>query len=120
MYQAETPADLLKKKRKLPGSRSSWTRVASTVFLLGTTSLLTDISSEMVSAMLPLYLLVALRFSPFQVGVLDVLYQGASVLVRVMSGLVADRCRRPNQFSEVGCGLSAVCKLRLLIAGRIW
>jgi len=120
MYQAETPADLLKKKRKLPGSRSSWTRVASTVFLLGTTSLLTDISSEMVSAMLPLYLLVALRFSPFQVGVMDGLYQGATVLVRVMSGLVADRWRRPKQVAAVGYGLSAVCKLGLLIASSSW
>src|SRR5205814_8838405 len=94
MYQAETPADLLKNKRKLPGSRSSWTRVASTVFLLGTTSLLTDFSSEMVCAMLPLYLLVALRFTPFQVAVMVGLYQGASVSVGVLCGLLAARLRR--------------------------
>ena len=116
MYQAETPADLLKNKRKLLGSRSSWARVAPTVFLLGMTSLLTDISSEMVSTALPLYLLVALRFSPFQVGVMDGLYQGAAVLVRVISGLAADRWRRPKQVAAVGYGLSAICKLGFLIA----
>src|SRR6266850_2716728 len=120
MYQAETSADLRKNKRKLPGSRSSWASVAPTVFLLGMTSLLTDISSEMVSATLPLYLLVALRFSPFQVGVMDGLYQGATVLVRVISGLVADRWRRPKQVAAVGYGLSAICKLGLLIASSSW
>ena len=97
MYQADNPADLLKNKRGVLGSRISWTNVGSTVFLLGVTSLLTDISSEMVSATLPLYLLVALRFSPFQVGVVDGLYQGAAVLVRVASGLISDRWRRPKQ-----------------------
>ena len=80
------------------------------------TSLLTDISSEMVSTALPLYLLVALRFSPFQVGVMDGLYQGAAVLVRVISGLAADRWRRPKQVAAVGYGLSAICKLGFLIA----
>jgi MFS family permease len=120
MYQTETSADLLKNKRKLPGARSSWASVAPTVFLLGMTSLLTDISSEMVSTTLPLYLLVALRFSPFQVGVMDGLYQGATVLVRVISGLVADRWRRPKQVAAVGYGLSAICKLGLLIASSSW
>jgi MFS family permease len=116
MYQAETSADSLKNKRKLPGSRSSWASVAPTVFLLGMTSLLTDISSEMVITTLPLYLLVALRFSPFQVGVMDGLYQGAAALVRVIGGLVADRWRRPKQVAAVGYGISAVCKLGFLIA----
>lgn len=120
MYQGDNPADLLKNKRGVPGSRISWTNVGSTVFLLGVTSLLTDISSEMVSATLPLYLLVALRFSPFQVGVVDGLYQGAAVLVRVASGLISDRWRRPKQVAAAGYGLSAICKLGFLIAGSSW
>lgn len=120
MYQAETSADLLKNKRKLLGSRISWINVGSTVFLLGMTSLLTDISSEMVSTTLPLYLLVTLRFSPFQVGVMDGIYQGAAVLVKVISGLMADRWRRPKEVAAVGYGLSAICKLGFLIAGSSW
>jgi MFS family permease len=120
MYQAEASAELLKNKRRLLRSRRSWRDVGPTVFLLGTTSLLTDISSEMVSSTLPLYLLVTLRFSPFQVGVMDGIYQGAAVLVRVISALVADRWRWPKQVAAVGYGLSAFCKLGFLMVGSSW
>ena len=117
MYQAENASELLKTKRVGLVSRGSWVRVGRTVFLLGLTSLLTDISSEMVSAILPLYLLVQLRFSPFQVGITDGLYQGVSVLVRMLSGWIADRWRRPKEVAACGYGLSAFCKLGFLAAG---
>jgi MFS family permease len=117
MYRSEIPGELLKNTRTLLGSRIRWANVGTTVFLLGMTSLLTDISAEMVSTTLPLYLLVTLRFSPFQVGVTDGIYQGAAVLVGVVSGLVSDRWRRPKQVAAVGYGLSAVCKLGFLIVG---
>jgi MFS family permease len=120
MYQAESAGDLLKKKRVVLSSRRAWISVGRTVFLLGLTSLLTDISSEMVSAILPLYLLVQLRFSPFQVGVTDGLYQGASVLVRILGGWLADRWRRPKEIAASGYGLSAFCKVGFLIAGNSW
>ena len=120
MYQAETSAALFKKKFKLPGSRLNWMRVGSTVFLLGTTSLFADISSEMVATTLPIYLLVTLRLSPFQVGLTDGIYQGAAVLVKVISGMIADRWRRPKEVAVVGYGLSALCRLGLLAAGGSW
>jgi len=120
MYQAENAGDLLKRKRVVLRSRAAWLSVGRTVFFLGLTSLLTDISSEMVSAVLPLYLLVRLRFSPFQVGVTDGIYQGASVLVRLMSGWIADRWRKPKEVASFGYGLSAICKLGFLAAGSSW
>jgi len=120
MYQTETSSDLLKNKRELLGSRNSWLHVGATVFLLGMTSLLADISSEMVSTTLPLYLLVTLRFSPFQVGVMDGIYQGAAVLVKVISGLVSDRWRRPKEVAATGYGFSAICRLGLLMVGGSW
>lgn len=120
MYQAENTGDLLRNRRQLFGSRTSWITVGTPVLLLGMTSLLTDISSEMVSTTLPIYLLVTLRFSPFQVGVMDGIYQGAAVLVTVIGGLVADRWRRPKEVAAVGYGLSAVCKLGFLMVGSSW
>lgn len=114
MYQVENSGDLLKNKRQLLGSGDTWTRIGRTVFLLGVTSLLTDVSAEMVNTILPLYLLVTLRFSPFQVSVADGIYQGAAVLAGVVSGLVADRSRRSKHVAAAGYGLSAVCKLGFL------
>jgi MFS family permease len=90
--------------------------VPRTVLALGLTSLFTDISSEMVSTILPLYFLVYLALSPMALGVLDGLYQGGSVLARVAGGFAADRLRRSKEIAVIGYGLSAVCKLGLLLA----
>ena len=79
--------------------------------------MLTDISSEMVVAVLPLYLVYTLGFTPLQFGVVDGIYQGASALVRLVSGFVGDRWRGTRRSPSVGYGLSAVCKLGLLVVG---
>ena len=91
MYPIENSGDLLKNKRNQLFSREMWASVGRNVFFLGLTSLLTDISSEMVTATLPLYLLLTLRLAPLQFGLIDGINQGASVLVRIASGLIADR-----------------------------
>jgi MFS family permease len=92
--------------------------VAANVVALGAVSLVTDVSSEMVTAVLPLYLIVALGLSPLQFGLLDGLYAGATVLVRLVGGHVADRWQRRKLVAGFGYGLSAICKLGLLAAGR--
>jgi MFS family permease len=94
-------------QRRLP-------RLAGTVLALGTVSLLTDVSSEMITAVLPVYLTLALGLTPLAFGVLDGLYQGVSVLVRLVGGYAADRLGRPKATAQVGYGLSALCKLGLL------
>jgi MFS family permease len=88
--------------------------------LLGLTSLLTDISSEMVATVLPLYLVYSLGLTPLQFGMIDGLQQGAAALVRVTGGFVADRWRRHKEVAVVGYGLSAIAKLALLAVGSAW
>src|SRR3954453_13997820 len=90
-------------------------RVGGTVLLLGTCSLLTDISSEMVSAILPLYLVATLGFSPLQYGIVDGIYQGASAIVRLAAGFLGDRLGRHKLLASIGYGTSAVCKLGLAL-----
>lgn len=95
-------------------------RVGSNVLFLGLTSLLTDVSSEMVNAVLPLYLTTTLRFTPLAFGFFDGLYQGTSALVRLWGGLIADRHNGRKQVAAVGYATSAACKLGLLAAGTLW
>ena len=95
-------------------------RVAGNVLALGLTSLFTDISSEMVSAVLPLYFLTVLLMSPLQFGVLDGLYQGIGALVRLSGGMAADRSGRYKEVAALGYALSAVTKVGLLAAGGVW
>jgi MFS family permease len=92
-------------------------RVSRTVVLLGVVSMLTDVSSEMVAAVLPLYLVYTVGFTPLQYGVVDGLYQGASALVRLAGGFTADRWGRHKEVAATGYGLSAACKLGLAVVG---
>lgn len=112
IYSIDT-AVLLKGRR----TAARGVRVSRNVVLLGTVSLFTDISSEMVSTILPLYLVFSLGASPLQFGIIDGLYQGASALVRVAAGFVADRWRRHKEIAGLGYGLSAICKLGFLVLG---
>ncbi|MFD9307627.1 MFS transporter [Streptomyces sp. NPDC060048] len=90
--------------------------VASAVLALGSVSLITDISSEMVTAVLPLYLVAGLGLSPLGFGALDGLYNGVSALVQLTGGHLADRIRNHKLIAGIGYGLSALCKPLLLLA----
>jgi MFS family permease len=94
--------------------------IGRNVFYLGLTSLFTDISSEMVTSILPIYLVFALRFTPLEFGVIDGLYQGVAALLRLVGGVVADRWRRYKEVAAAGYATSALCKLGLLAAGSAW
>ncbi|WP_328303007.1 MFS transporter [Streptomyces sp. NBC_00435] len=98
------------------GSRVRAPAVASAVLALGTVSLITDVSSEMVTAVLPLYLVAGLGLSPLGFGALDGLYNGVSALVQLAGGHLADRIRNHKLVAGIGYGLSAVCKPLLLLA----
>src|SRR6476646_9820043 len=71
-------------------------RVAGTVVLLGIVSMLTDISSESVNAILPIYLTTILGMSTLAYGFIDGIYQGVSALVRILGGWIADRADHRN------------------------
>ena len=120
MYQSESfqGASYLKKQPR-PRSRA-WRLVDRNVLFLGLTSFFTDISSEMVATVLPLYIIFTLQLSPLQYGVIDGLYQGAAVLVRLAGGILADRWQRYKAVAVFGYGLSAICRLGLLLFGVSW
>jgi len=90
------------------------------VLFLGLTSLLTDVSSEMVTAVLPLYLTFVLHFTPLAFGFVDGLYQGTSALIRLWGGLIADRGDRRKEVAAAGYAASALCKLGLWLSGTLW
>lgn len=88
--------------------------VSSTVITLGIVSMLTDISSESVSAILPLYITGFLGLSTIAFGVLDGLYQGVSAVVRIAGGYASDRIDQPKWVAFVGYALAAVARVGLL------
>ncbi|WP_406127461.1 MFS transporter [Streptomyces sp. NBC_00989] len=91
--------------------------VPPTVLALGAVSLITDVSSEMVTAVLPLYLVTGLGLSPLGFGLLDGIYNGFSALVRLAGGHLADRGGgRHKWVAGIGYAVSAACKPLLLLA----
>ena len=111
-------------REQLPGSGEDTRRglrgVGRTVVLLGFTSMFTDVSSEMVNAVLPIYLTMLIGLTPVQFGIVDGLYQGVTSFVQLAGGYVADRWRRYKEVAEAGYGISAICKLGLLLAGSAY
>jgi len=97
-----------------------WRRVDRNVLLLGLTSFFTDISSEMVATILPLYIIYTLQLSPLQFGVVDGLYQGVAVLMRLAGGILSDRWQGHKTVTGIGYGISAICRLALLLTGTSW
>ncbi|MBG0717344.1 MFS transporter [Microbacterium sp. 2C] len=76
--------------------------------------MLTDISSESVSAILPLYITGFLGLSTIAFGVLDGLYQGTSAVVRIAGGYASDRLDQPKWVAFVGYSLAAIARVGLL------
>jgi MFS family permease len=99
-----------------PGKRARG-KVPGTVVALGAVSLLTDVSAEMITAFMPVYLLFTLQLGYAQFGFLDGLYTGATAVLRLVGGHVSDRTRRPKAVAMAGYGLSAVTKLLFPVVG---
>jgi MFS family permease len=112
MYNVQDSTAVVRAHRDLARGRL---RVAPTVVLLGLTSMFTDISSEMVATVLPLYLLYSTGLSLVGFGVIDGIYNGAAALVQFAGGLLGDRLRRHKEVAVAGYGLSALCRPLLLI-----
>ncbi len=98
------------------GGRVPRRRVPAAVLAFGVVSMLTDISSESVTAVLPLYITAVLGLGPLAYGFVDGLYQGASAAVRILGGWWADARRRPKWVAFVGYAASAVSRIVLIVA----
>jgi MFS family permease len=92
------------------------TRTSSVVVMLGIVSMVTDISSESVAAILPLYITGALGLTTIAYGFIDGLYQGVSAVVRIGGGWASDRADLPKWIAFFGYGVSALAKVWLLFA----
>ncbi|HET9748584.1 MAG TPA: MFS transporter [Casimicrobiaceae bacterium] len=101
-------------------------RVPRGVWILGLVSLLMDTSSEMIHALLPLYMVDALGASMLVVGFIEGIAEAIALIVKVFSGYASDVFRRRKALVVLGYGLGALSKfafplastLGLVVAGR--
>ena len=84
------------------------------VWLLGWVSFFTDMASEMIYPLLPLFLTRVLGAGPMSLGVIEGVAEAANSLLKVVSGWLTDRWQRPKRLVLTGYGLSSA--MRPLIA----
>jgi MFS family permease len=118
LYQATGKAELQSSLADPSVRVLGWSTVSRNVWVLGLTSLLTDVSSEMVTSIFPIYVVVHLQLSPAAFGVVDGLQQGGASIFRLASGVVTDRWRHHREVAGLGYLTSALSKLGLLLVGR--
>lgn len=86
------------------------------VWILATTSFLTDVSSEMLFNLLPLFLANVLGARTAVVGLIEGIAETTASLLKAYSGWLSDRLGRRKRLAVLGYGLSAVVKPLLYFA----
>jgi MFS family permease len=84
--------------------------IPRSVWALGFVSLLMDISSEMIHALLPVYLVTVLGASALTVGIIEGIAEATTAVIKVFSGALSDWLGRRKLLAVVGYGLAAVTK----------
>jgi MFS family permease len=80
------------------------------IWALGFVSMLMDISSEMIHALLPVYLMTVLGTSALAVGVIEGVAEATASIVKVFSGALSDWLGKRKWLAVFGYGLAAVTK----------
>lgn len=95
-------------KKKLPGS----------VIGFGFVSFFTDMSSEMVYPLLPIFLSSVLGVGAEALGLIEGIAEATASVLKTFSGYISDRIRRRKPLVMLGYSLSAIAKPTIGLAGR--
>ena len=94
-------------------------RLPTAVWALGFVSLFMDASSELVHAVLPLFLSTVLGASMMTIGWIEGAAEAIAQFGKLFSGLLSDRMRRRKPWVLAGYGLSALTKPLFALATGI-
>ena len=81
---------------------SPWRGLPAGIWALGLVSMLMDISSEMIHALLPLYLTVGLGVTALTVGIIEGIAEATAAITKVFSGALSDRIGRRKELAALG------------------
>jgi MFS family permease len=91
-------------------ARTGLAAVPRGVWVLGFVSLCMDMSSELVHALLPLYMATALGASMLTIGVIEGVAEAVALIVKLFSGVLSDIFRKRKLLVLLGYGLAALSK----------
>ncbi|MBF9234549.1 MFS transporter [Microvirga alba] len=91
-------------------STSSLSQIPRGIWALGLVSMFMDISSEMIHALLPVYLVTVLGTSTLTVGVIEGIAEATANVTKVFSGALSDWLGKRKLLAVIGYGLAAFTK----------
>ncbi len=97
--------------------KPSLTAVPRAVWVLGFVSLFMDLSSEIIHALLPLFLTTTLGVSVAVVGAIDGVAEATASITKIFSGYISDRLGKRRPLILIGYGLAALTKPLFALAG---
>lgn len=96
-------------------------KVPRNVWILGLTSLLNDTSSEMIHAVLPLFLVSTLSADVALVGLIEGMAEATASILKIFSGAISDYWQRRKELAVFGYGLSTAVKPLFIVASSpLW
>ncbi|MFT3673271.1 MFS transporter [Aestuariivirga sp.] len=95
---------------KEPSTKIAARQLPSGIWALGFVSMLMDISSEMIHALLPIYLVTVLGTSTLTVGVIEGIAEATASITKIFSGALSDWLGKRKVLAVIGYGLAAVTK----------
>src|ERR1041385_9257586 len=96
-----------------------WREIPGSVWALGLVSMFMDISSEMIHALLPLYLVTVLGASALTVGIIEGIAEATASITKIFSGALSDYLGRRKVLAALGYGLAAITKPVFPLAASI-
>lgn len=93
------------------------TAIPRGVWMLGFVSLFMDVSSEMIHALLPVFLLTTVGASAAVIGLIEGVAEATASIVKVFSGVLSDWFGRRKLLAVIGYGLGALSKPLFPLAG---
>jgi MFS family permease len=91
----------------------------NTVWALGAVSLCMDFSSELVHALLPVFMTAVLGAGMVAVGIVEGIAEATASVVKVFSGALSDRLGRRKPLVVLGYGLAALSKPLFPLAASV-
>ncbi len=91
--------------------------ITGNVLILGLVSFFTDVSSEMIYPLLPLFLTGVLGAGPAFLGTIEGIAESTSSLLKLLSGIVSDRVKRRKRLVLIGYTLSSLMRPLIGSAG---
>ena len=116
-------SDQLNRPDRATASTGNWlirsSGLPTGIWVLGFVSMLMDISSEMIHALLPIYMVTVLGTSALSVGIIEGIAEATASITKVFSGALSDWLGKRKLLAALGYGLAAFTKPIFPLAASI-